>query len=162
MCPPAGAHGMRSGLRFLNDFCPSDDCTHLTRTARRKTQDAAASACVPRESTSSTACEWSLAVDGATLHENVIFAGDTVPDVPFDSITCDPAPALWNELEAGCEQVDGCRATTIARRRTPNSNARAAPGHAGTPGRLACAIATPSARHHGERPTAPARAPAGG
>ena len=59
------------------------------------------------------AYEWTKVNNGATLHKNVIFAGDKVPASPFDSRAHPTHEQLWQALASGCGTAGGCEALTI-------------------------------------------------
>lgn len=53
----------------------------------------------PGEFTSLVGYEWSSATNGNSLHRNVIFRGNQVPDRPFGSYDSDKPEDLWTHLE---------------------------------------------------------------
>ena len=56
--------------------------------------------------------EYSLAVEGANLHRNVIFSNAAVPEVPLSAKDARTPEQLWRWLRQTC--VDGhCRASQI-------------------------------------------------
>lgn len=59
------------------------------------------------------AYEWTRAINGATLHQNVIFGSENVPDVPFDSTEYQQPGELWTALGLNCKASDGCQVLTI-------------------------------------------------
>jgi hypothetical protein len=63
--------------------------------------------------TSLVAYEWTHAVDGATLHQNVIFSSENVPPAPFDSLEYTSPAELWSALEGACVEDAGCNVLTI-------------------------------------------------
>jgi hypothetical protein len=52
-------------------------------------------------------------VNGATLHQNVIFGSEHVPDAPFDSVEYSQPTELWTALAQGCTSAAGCEVLTI-------------------------------------------------
>ncbi len=91
----------------------SADCLSVTKSAWADEQAAAAAANDRCHFTSLVAYEWTYARMGATLHRNVIFATDTVPDAPYDSLDYDTPPLLFAALNTGCVNDAGCRALVI-------------------------------------------------
>jgi hypothetical protein len=63
--------------------------------------------------TSLVAYEWTHAVSGATLHQNVIFSSESVPPAPFDSLEYTTPAELWTALEGACVEDAGCTVLTI-------------------------------------------------
>jgi hypothetical protein len=89
------------------------DCLAVTKSAWAAEQAAAAAAYDPCHFTSLKAYEWTYSRMGATLHRNVIFGTDVVPDAPFDSIDYNTPPMLFNALAQGCREDAGCKAMAI-------------------------------------------------
>jgi len=108
----------RQGLQLasifgvLRNVCDGGACEPITTTAWQREQQAAAAANEPCTFTSFVAYEWSRTVEGKTLHKNVIFAGDKVPERPFDSLAYPTPEQLWTALAGGCG-AGGCEAVTI-------------------------------------------------
>jgi hypothetical protein len=50
---------------------------------------------------------------GGNLHRNVLFKGDTVPELPVSYIDAPGAELLWNALEEQCTEREGCDALVI-------------------------------------------------
>ncbi len=109
----------RQGLQLLAIFavirnvCDGGACEPVIKTAWQKEQQAAAAAYDRCKFTSFVAYEWTKTIDDKTLHKNVIFANDKVPDRPFDSLTHPTQEELWSALAAGCGTPGGCQAVTI-------------------------------------------------
>ena len=59
------------------------------------------------------AYEWTKAVSGSTLHQNVIFSSESVPQVPLDSAEYTTTTDLWNGLDQMCVADAGCEVLTI-------------------------------------------------
>jgi len=79
--------------------------------------DAAAEHYVPGEFTTFNAYEWTSAPGGGNLHRNVIFRGDTVPDVPLSATDAQYEEGLWQWLRT--QEANGVRAIALPH----NSNA---------------------------------------
>jgi hypothetical protein len=103
----------RSMRPLVDELCDGGECAPVVQSAWQSEQQAAASAYVPCTFTSFVGQEWSRAVDGATLHKNVIFATDHVPPAPIDSVTYPTQADLWNALETQCTVDAGCAAITV-------------------------------------------------
>jgi hypothetical protein len=93
--------------------CDAGKCPPVVRSAWQTVQQAAASAYVPCKFTSFVAYEWTHAVAGATLHKNVIFGTDKVPEQPVDSFNYPSQIALWGGLDQACTAANGCEVITI-------------------------------------------------
>ena len=94
------------------------NCTPVIQNAWKSEQAAAAAAYEPCKFTSLVAYEWTHAADvadagNATLHKNVIFGTDKVPDQPIDSFTHKTQAELWTGLDQACLASNGCQAITI-------------------------------------------------
>lgn len=114
--------GINFGAAALEQakLCSADggyDCKPVLQSAWQSEQAAAAAANDPCKFTSLVAYEWTrgLAGDGgtATLHKNVVFGTDKVPDVPVDFFDYPTQVALWNALDQQCTAQSGCQAITI-------------------------------------------------
>ncbi len=91
----------------------SASCASFTASAFQVERQAAHDAYQRCKFSPLVAYEYTRAVNGATLHQNVIFASENVPDVPFDAAEY-PLPAdLWNALHANCTPAMGCEVLTI-------------------------------------------------
>jgi hypothetical protein len=88
-------------------------CTAELRSAWQAEQQAANQAYVPCTYTTFNGYEWTSSPDGVTLHRNVIFSSDVVPDVPYDAYNFPDVARLWTALDNGCLASEGCEALTI-------------------------------------------------
>ncbi len=88
-------------------------CRAFTRSAWQVELQAAHDAYQPCKFTSLVAYEWTHAVNGATLHQNVIFGSESVPEIPFDSAEYKEPSELWGALERSCVESAGCSVLTI-------------------------------------------------
>jgi hypothetical protein len=88
-------------------------CFSETKSAWASEQQAAAAANDPCNFTSFVAYEWTFAPNGNTLHRNVIFQSDVVPEVPADSVDYNSPVELWQELDRSCLLDAGCDVITI-------------------------------------------------
>ncbi len=95
------------------DLCDGGACGTVVSSAWKKEQEAAAAAYLPCKFTSFVGFEWTLSIDGQTLHKNVIFGSDVVPTDPLDSHRYPTQGDLWRGLEAQCTAASGCAAITI-------------------------------------------------
>ncbi len=88
-------------------------CAAFTTSAFQVERQAAHDAYQRCKFTPLVAYEYTRSANGATLHQNVIFGSENVPDLPFDSAEY-PQPAdLWNALAASCTAANGCEVLTI-------------------------------------------------
>ncbi len=95
-------------------LCDGGACEPVIKSAWQKEQAAAAVAYDRCNFTSFVAYEWTrVGSNGETLHKNVIFGSDKVPERPYDSIAYAGQTDLWNALDQGCLEQNGCRALTI-------------------------------------------------
>ena len=100
--------------KLLQDkLCEAGTCDGVVRSAWQSVQQAAAAAYEPCKFTSFVAYEWTHAFMGATLHKNVVFGTDKVPDKPIDAFNYGTQVALWNALDEQCDASAGCEAITI-------------------------------------------------
>jgi len=83
---------------ILNGKKLPDAITSATKSAWAVQMDAANRNYTPGKFTTFIAYEWTSMVQGANLHRNVIFKGDTAP-APFTSVDSRNAEDLWNYLE---------------------------------------------------------------
>ena len=67
----------------------------------------------PCEFTSFPAYEFSPLFNGSTVHRNVLFLGDDLPDDVFAYATTEDHWDLFDHLEAACGNKDGCEYLTI-------------------------------------------------
>ena len=93
----------------LND--PS--CISFTESAWQVEIQAAHDANQPCKFTPLVAYEWTKAENGATLHQNVIFASESVPQAPLDSAEYPTTGDLWSGLDQQCQASAGCDVLTI-------------------------------------------------
>jgi hypothetical protein len=110
---------------FQSALCATDAaaCTAEETSAWQALQAAAAAANAPCQFTSLVAYEWTdtkSVTDSttgmpatATDHRNVIFATDTVPAAPLDSVDYPTPPDLWTGLDSQCINASGCDVITI-------------------------------------------------
>ena len=96
-------------------------CESGRRSVWKSIQEAANAAYERCQFTTFKGYEWSAQSGLANLHRNVIFAGDKVPEAPFDFIRYPTAVQLWQALARECRVQEGCDALTIPH----NSNASA-------------------------------------
>jgi hypothetical protein len=97
-------------------FCESgsDPCGAAAALVWQRTVAAARAANDACHFTAFTAYEWSGFSGTATLHRNVIFASDQVPDRPISFIDATEAQDLWNALKKEClEAQSGCDVLAI-------------------------------------------------
>ena len=88
-------------------------CASFTQSAWQLEIQAAHDAYQPCTFTSLVAYEWTHAVSGATLHQNVIFSSESVPPFPLDSSEYPTTSDLWNGLDQACVADAGCSVLTI-------------------------------------------------
>jgi hypothetical protein len=88
-------------------------CSSFTGSAWQVERQAAHDAYQRCTFTSLVAYEWTHAVAGATLHQNVIFGSEDVPNVPFDSTEYQQPTDLWTALDQNCTAANGCSVLTI-------------------------------------------------
>jgi hypothetical protein len=93
-------------------------CISFTQSAWQVERQAAHDAYQRCKFTSLVAYEWTHAVPGAagtsaTLHQNVIFGSENVPDAPFDSLEYQQPGELWTALDTACTAANGCSVLTI-------------------------------------------------
>lgn len=96
-------------------------CERARRSVWQQIQEAANAAYERCRFTTFKGYEWSAQSGTANLHRNVIFAGDKVPEQPFDFIRYPTVVGLWQALARECRADEGCDAITIPH----NSNASA-------------------------------------
>jgi len=117
--PIEEARDFAQGALIQSRICDGGyDCTPVIQDAWKSEQAAAAAAYEPCKFTSLVAYEWTHAADvadagSATLHKNVIFGTDKVPDQPIDSFTHKTQAELWTGLDQACLASNGCQAITI-------------------------------------------------
>jgi hypothetical protein len=96
---------------------PGDSCTVQTRLAWKDEQQAANAANAPCEFTTLHGFEWTGVDLGSqvrgTLHRNVIFKNDNVPEQPLDFLSYPTIRHLWAGLDSQCTEANGCSAITI-------------------------------------------------
>ncbi len=88
-------------------------CRPFTQSAWQLEIQAAHDAYQPCTFTPLVAYEWTKATSGSTLHQNVIFASESVPDVPLDSAEYTTTGDLWSGLDQACVADAGCAVLTI-------------------------------------------------
>jgi uncharacterized protein DUF3604 len=88
-------------------------CVTFTASAWQVERQAAHDAYQRCKFTSLVAYEWTHANAGATLHQNVIFGSESVPNVPFDAAEYTNPTDLWTALEQNCTAASGCSVLTI-------------------------------------------------
>ena len=88
-------------------------CRAFTASAWQVERQAAHDAYQRCHFTTLVAYEWTHAVNGATLHQNVIFGSENVPEVPFDATEYRQPSELWSALEQSCTAASGCSVLTI-------------------------------------------------
>ena len=88
-------------------------CRAFTASAWQVERQAAHDAYQRCHFTPLVAYEWTHAVNGATLHQNVIFGSENVPEVPFDATEYRQPSELWSALEQSCTAANGCSVLTI-------------------------------------------------
>lgn len=91
----------------------SPPCIALTESAWQVEIQAAHDANQPCTFTPLVAYEWTKAENGATLHQNVIFATESVPQTPLDSNEYPQTGDLWTGLDQQCVADAGCQVLTI-------------------------------------------------
>jgi hypothetical protein len=86
-------------------------CPSVLQTAWQAEQAVANAANVPCNFTALIGYEWtsSDASIGSTLHKNVVFASEHVPDRPFDSADFTAPTDLWSALDAWVAQDPTCK-----------------------------------------------------
>src|SRR5262249_56262681 len=77
-------------------------CHSFTASAWQVERQAAHDAYQRCKFTPLVAYEWTHAVNGATLHQNVIFGSEHVPEIPFDSTEYREPGELWTALDHSC------------------------------------------------------------
>jgi hypothetical protein len=101
-------------------------CLSVTQSAWQSEQAMANAANMPCTFTALIGYEWTHedSTTGATLHKNVVFAGEHVPDHPYDALDYSEATDLWSALDAWVAQDPMCTSgTTCAALTIPhNSN----------------------------------------
>jgi hypothetical protein len=88
-------------------------CRSFTESAWQIEIQAAHDAYQPCTFTPLVAFEWTKAENGATLHQNVIFSSESVPQVPLDSTEYTTTGDLWSGLDQQCVADAGCEVLTI-------------------------------------------------
>jgi hypothetical protein len=88
-------------------------CRSFTESAWQLEIQAAHDAYQPCTFTSLVAYEWTKAESGSTLHQNVIFGSESVPQVPLDSAEYTTTGDLWSALDQVCLADAGCEVLTI-------------------------------------------------
>jgi hypothetical protein len=96
-----------------NSTTGTAECTAELRSAWQAEQQAANQAYVPCTYTTFNGYEWTSSQDGSTLHRNVIFSSDVVPDMPYSALDYTDPAQLWTALDQGCLASAGCEALTI-------------------------------------------------
>lgn len=95
---------IRSGERM-----PEFADLRTVKSAWHDTIDAAKRNYEPGKFTTLVAYEFTSAPDGRNLHRNVIFSGDTVPDIPFSALDSQNPEQLWTWMDqqraAGMESL---------------------------------------------------------
>lgn len=121
---PGGSHPLARIFAFLNirrapAFC-GDDLAACTTAAARVWQEtqAAAERAYDRSDvcsfTSFVGYEYSLTDQGNSIHRNVIFRSDVVPDAPTSSVEAPEPYQLWSALHRDCiDAGTGCDAIAI-------------------------------------------------
>jgi hypothetical protein len=94
-----------------NERDPS--CISFTESAWQVERQAAHDAYQRCTFTPLIAYEWTHSVAGATLHQNVIFGSENVPDTPFDATEYQQPSELWTALDNACTAANGCSVLTI-------------------------------------------------
>lgn len=101
------------GLVCSGGLQNSAACQSFTASAWQVERQAAHDAYQRCKFTPLVAYEYTRSLNGATLHQNVIFGSENVPNIPFDS-TEYPTPAeLWTTLDQNCTAGMGCSVLTI-------------------------------------------------
>jgi hypothetical protein len=88
-------------------------CIAFTQSAWQIEIQAAHDAYQPCTFTPLVAYEWTKAESGSTLHQNVIFSSESVPQVPLDSNEYTTTSDLWSGLDQQCVADAGCQVLTI-------------------------------------------------
>jgi hypothetical protein len=89
-------------------------CVSFTASAWQVERQAAHDAYQRCTFTPLVAYEWThSSAAGATLHQNVIFGSEDVPNVPFDSTEYQQPTDLWSALDQACTTASGCSVLTI-------------------------------------------------
>ncbi len=88
-------------------------CASFTASAFQVERQAAHDAYQRCKFTPLVAYEYTRSANGATLHHNVIFGSENVPNIPFDAAEYPALADLWNALHASCKAEDGCMVLTI-------------------------------------------------
>jgi hypothetical protein len=101
------------GLECNKGFESNPACRAFTASAWQVERQAAHDAYQRCTFTPLVAYEWTHGVAGATLHQNVIFGSENVPDVPFDSTEYQSPAELWTALDQACTSASGCAVLTI-------------------------------------------------
>jgi len=91
----------------------SPACLSFTESAWQVEIQAAHDANQPCKFTPLVAYEWTKAENGATLHQNVIFATESVVQAPLDSNEYPTTSDLWTGLDQQCSADAGCQVLTI-------------------------------------------------
>jgi hypothetical protein len=91
----------------------SPACRPLTQSVWQLEIQAAHDAYQPCKFTSLVAYEWTKETSGATLHQNVVFSSESVPQVPLDSAEYTTTGDLWSGLDQQCVADAGCQVLTI-------------------------------------------------
>ncbi|MCH2171820.1 DUF3604 domain-containing protein [Myxococcota bacterium] len=107
------------GVRREPSFCGEDlrACIHASGSVWREIQAAAERAYDRSEACSFTSFigyEYSLTDDGNSIHRNVIFEDDVVPELPSSSVEAPQPHQLWEALHRDClDAGTGCDAIVI-------------------------------------------------
>jgi len=88
-------------------------CRSFTQSVWQVEIQAAHDAYQPCTFTPLVAFEWTKEISGATLHQNVIFSSESVPQVPLDSAEYTTTGDLWSGLDQQCAEDAGCQVLTI-------------------------------------------------
>jgi hypothetical protein len=88
-------------------------CSAFTQSAWQVEIQAAHDAYQPCTFTPLVAYEWTKAENGSTLHQNVIFASESVPQFPLDSTEYTTTADMWSGLDQQCVLDAGCQVLTI-------------------------------------------------
>jgi hypothetical protein len=88
-------------------------CRAFTQSVWQIEIQAAHDAYQPCTFTSFVAFEWTKEISGATLHQNVVFSSESVPQLPLDSAEYTTTGDLWTGLDQQCVEDAGCSVLTI-------------------------------------------------
>jgi len=112
----------------IAEVCGEDGqrCLDYAKSPWQEMQDAANDANDPCEFTSFIAYEYTGTPGTSNYHRNVIFRGESVPELPVSYIDAPIDSKLWAGLDDVCKLDDGCDYLTIPHN-TNLSNGRMAP-----------------------------------